>query len=152
MALSLRTSANIKTRSRLKAPGSGQQPDAVCRVPSAEQVLDLIGNTPLLPLTHIGEGLNGVRLLAKAEWFNPGGSVKDRAAASMIAEAEAAGQLTPGKTILDASSGNTAVAEARDPVRMARAMKNAKAVRLVIAGRSALYPGAKWPGIWVKTA
>ena len=112
MALSLRTSASTKSHSGLRAGGSGQLPRAPSPKPSASKVLDLIGNTPLLPLTQIGEGLNGVRLLAKAEWFNPGGSVKDRAAASMIAEAEAAGQLMPGKTILDASSGNTAVAEA----------------------------------------
>ena len=75
-------------------------------------VLELIGNTPLLPLTRVQRAFPGVRLFAKAEWFNPGGSVKDRAAASMIAEAEAAGRFTNGAALLDASSGNTAVAYA----------------------------------------
>ena len=54
----------------------------------------------------------GVELYAKAEWQNPGGSVKDRAAARMIAEGEASGALTPGRTILDATSGNTGIAYA----------------------------------------
>jgi cysteine synthase B len=55
---------------------------------------------------------DGVELYAKAEWQNPGGSVKDRAAARMILEGEASGRLTPGKTILDATSGNTGIAYA----------------------------------------
>lgn len=75
-------------------------------------VLSLIGNTPLLPLTQLQQDVPGVRLFAKAEWYNPGGSVKDRAAASIIAEAEATGKLEGGRAILDASSGNTAVAYA----------------------------------------
>lgn len=75
-------------------------------------LLSRIGNTPLLPLRKIGQEFPAVRLLAKAEWFNPGGSVKDRAAAQIIREAETAGLLTPEKTLLDASSGNTAIAYA----------------------------------------
>lgn len=75
-------------------------------------VLNLIGNTPLISLSAFERTTPGVRLFAKAEWCNPGGSVKDRAAASIIAEAEASGRLTPERTILDASSGNTAVAYA----------------------------------------
>jgi cysteine synthase B len=55
-------------------------------------------------------GVAGVTLLGKAEWANPGGSVKDRAAASMVADARARGLLTPGKTLLDATSGNTGIA------------------------------------------
>jgi cysteine synthase B len=55
-------------------------------------------------------GLEGITLLAKAEWANPGGSVKDRAAASMVRDARARGLLTPGKTLLDATSGNTGIA------------------------------------------
>ncbi len=76
-------------------------------------ILGLIGNTPLLRLEGFGElaGRN-VELYAKAEWQNPGGSVKDRAAARMIAEGERAGTLTPGGTILDATSGNTGIAYA----------------------------------------
>ncbi len=77
-------------------------------------LLDQIGNTPLLDLSDIFEEQvpNGVKLLAKAEWFNPGGSVKDRAAFSMIRDLETQGKLKPGGTILDASSGNTGIAYA----------------------------------------
>ena len=75
-------------------------------------LLELIGNTPLLPLPRLEREFPGVRLLAKAEWFNPGGSVKDRAAASIIADAEASGRLRKDVALLDASSGNTAVAYA----------------------------------------
>ena len=75
-------------------------------------LLELIGNTPLLPLSRIEQEFPGVRLLAKAEWFNPGGSVKDRAAASIVAAAETSGRLSNGASLLDASSGNTAVAYA----------------------------------------
>ena len=75
-------------------------------------LLNLIGNTPLLELSRIRKAYPGVKLLAKAEWFNPGGSVKDRAAASIIAAAEAKGQIRKGIRLLDASSGNTAVAYA----------------------------------------
>jgi len=74
--------------------------------------LSLIGNTPLLPLSRIEQDTPGLRLFAKAEWFNPGGSVKDRAAVSIIADAESRGLIHPGVRLLDASSGNTAVAYA----------------------------------------
>lgn len=73
--------------------------------------LELVGNTPLLAFPSLERELPpGVRLYAKAEWYNPGGSVKDRAALSMILAAERAGTLTPDKTILDATSGNTGIA------------------------------------------
>jgi cysteine synthase B len=73
----------------------------------------LIGSTPLLSFRSITAHLpSSVRVLAKAEWTNPGGSVKDRAAANIIREAERAGKLTPGKTILDSTSGNTGIAYA----------------------------------------
>jgi S-sulfo-L-cysteine synthase (O-acetyl-L-serine-dependent) len=75
-------------------------------------VLELIGNTPMLRFKHIGEGLGAVELLAKAEWYNPGGSVKDRAAMSMILDGERRGLLTKDKTIIDATSGNTGIAYA----------------------------------------
>jgi len=77
-----------------------------------ESILDRIGNTPLLRLKRIGQEFPGVSLFAKAEWFNPGGSVKDRAAASIVAAAEKSGVLSKDKILLDASSGNTAVAYA----------------------------------------
>lgn len=69
-----------------------------------------IGETPLLRLETPVRGLDGITLLAKAEWLNPGGSVKDRAAWSMVRDARAKGLLLPGKTILDATSGNTGIA------------------------------------------
>ncbi|HEX8228659.1 MAG TPA: cysteine synthase family protein [Chloroflexia bacterium] len=80
-----------------------------------EDVVAQIGNTPLLRLARIEEkyGLaESVELHAKAEWFNPGGSVKDRAALYMVRDGERRDLLTPGKTILDASSGNTGIAYA----------------------------------------
>lgn len=75
-------------------------------------ILDLIGRTPLIRLRKLERECPGVELYAKAEWQNPGGSVKDRAAARMIAEGEASGALKPGLTILDATSGNTGIAYA----------------------------------------
>lgn len=72
-----------------------------------------IGNTPLLSFRRVTKDLPAnVRVLAKAEWQNPGGSVKDRAAYGIISCAEADGQLRPGKTILDSTSGNTGIAYA----------------------------------------
>ncbi len=77
----------------------------------AEDVTDLVGNTPLVEIRKVTNGLpTGVRVLAKLEGFNPGGSVKDRPALRMIREAVAAGQLTPGRTIIDSTSGNTGIA------------------------------------------
>ncbi len=73
-------------------------------------LVDRIGNTPLIRLEQPVRDLGGITLLAKAEWANPGGSVKDRAAASMVADARARGLLVPGKTLLDATSGNTGIA------------------------------------------
>jgi S-sulfo-L-cysteine synthase (O-acetyl-L-serine-dependent) len=75
-------------------------------------VLDLIGNTPLLRLRRFEPGLQNVELYGKAEWFNPGGSVKDRPAANMVKEGLRSGALRPGKTLLDATSGNTGIAYA----------------------------------------
>ena len=75
-------------------------------------MLERIGNTPLLRLDGLVDGLEGITLLGKAEWANPGGSVKDRAAASMVRVARANGSLAPGKTLLDATSGNTGIAYA----------------------------------------
>jgi S-sulfo-L-cysteine synthase (O-acetyl-L-serine-dependent) len=69
-----------------------------------------IGNTPLIRLEQPVRGLEGISLLAKAEWANPGGSVKDRAAANIVRDSIARGHLKPGKTLLDATSGNTGIA------------------------------------------
>ena len=80
-----------------------------------EAVLAGIGNTPLLPLDALLRDLPPsvqCSLLGKAEWYNPGGSVKDRAAASIVAEARRAGKLAPGKILLDSTSGNTGIAYA----------------------------------------
>ncbi|MBX6763516.1 MAG: cysteine synthase family protein [Rubrobacteraceae bacterium] len=73
---------------------------------------ELVGNTPLVELSSIEREVPGVRLLGKAEWYNPGGSVKDRPALWMIREGERRGELRRGKTILDATSGNTGIAYA----------------------------------------
>jgi cysteine synthase B len=75
-------------------------------------MLDRIGHTPLLRLERIGREFSNAEFLAKAEWFNPGGSVKDRPALSMIRSGLASGALRPGKTIIDATSGNTGIAYA----------------------------------------
>ncbi len=74
--------------------------------------LERVGDTPMLRLERLTRGLPGVQLLAKAEWTNPGGSVKDRAAANIVAEARRTGELGPGKILLDATSGNTGIAYA----------------------------------------
>ncbi len=75
-------------------------------------VVERIGNTPLLRLDALTRDLPGVALLGKAEWYNPGGSVKDRAAASIVAEGRRGGQFSAGKILLDATSGNTGIAYA----------------------------------------
>jgi cysteine synthase B len=86
----------------------------VSLLPSSDSdaLLRTIGSTPLIPLLRIGHEFPRVRILAKAEWYNPGGSVKDRPAYRMIRAAEVSGQLAPEKTILDATSGNTGIAYA----------------------------------------
>jgi cysteine synthase B len=76
------------------------------------RLLDAIGGTPLLELPRIARSVTGLRLLAKAEHLNPGGSVKDRPARAMIVDGIARGRLTEGKTILEATSGNTGIADA----------------------------------------
>ena len=78
----------------------------------AGSVLELIGNTPLLEITRLTQGIlaPGVRIFAKLEGFNPGGSVKDRAARKMVEIGLARGDLRPGKIILDSTSGNTGIA------------------------------------------
>src|ERR1700689_2458965 len=77
-----------------------------------QSLLERIGNTPLLRFDSLTAHLPGVTLLGKAEWYNPGGSVKDRAASSIVAEGRRNGQFAPGKILLDATSGNTGIAYA----------------------------------------
>ena len=75
-------------------------------------IIQLIGNTPLLRIRLFERDFPGLEVYAKAEWFNPGGSVKDRAALSMIEDGERRGALTHKKTIIDSTSGNTGIAYA----------------------------------------
>ncbi len=75
-------------------------------------LLELVGNTPLLSFKRVTAQLAGAQVLAKAEWYNPGGSVKDRAALAMILDGERRGLLTKSKTLIDATSGNTGIAYA----------------------------------------
>src|SRR5947208_5892062 len=77
-----------------------------------EHNLSRIGNTPLLRLERIGSELPHVQLLAKAEWYNPGGSVKDRAAFNIVKEGRRTETFAPGKILLDSTSGNTGIAYA----------------------------------------
>jgi cysteine synthase B len=75
----------------------------------AESILDMIGSTPLIRIHLFEDQHPGVEFYAKAEWFNPGGSVKDRPAKRMIEEAERSGELTRDRVILDSTSGNTGI-------------------------------------------
>jgi cysteine synthase B len=79
---------------------------------SPDSVLAFIGNTPLIKIRHMTRHLTGVQVFAKAEWLNPGGSVKDRAGLRIIEDGEQSGQLTRDKIILDSTSGNTGIAYA----------------------------------------
>ncbi len=79
---------------------------------TAHTVIGNVGNTPLVKLAKIAAEFPGIEVFAKAEYFNPGGSVKDRPALNIILEGERSGRLTHGKTLLDATSGNTGIAYA----------------------------------------
>jgi S-sulfo-L-cysteine synthase (O-acetyl-L-serine-dependent) len=78
----------------------------------AEPLLATIGNTPLVRLETISAEYPGIEICAKAEYFNPGGSVKDRAALNMVLDGERSGKLNHSRTILDSTSGNTGIAYA----------------------------------------
>ena len=105
--------ASSRTASQTSSQTSNQR---------GEALLAGIGNTPLLPLDALIRDFPGsqpanaqlpnVHLLGKAEWYNPGGSVKDRAAARIVAEARSSGKLGPGKILIDSTSGNTGIAYA----------------------------------------
>jgi S-sulfo-L-cysteine synthase (O-acetyl-L-serine-dependent) len=97
-----------------RAPTLYNNPDMITRIKNyaPSRPVDLVGNTPLLELTSISREVPGVTILGKAEWYNPGGSVKDRPALWMIRDGEKSGALASGKVILDATSGNTGIAYA----------------------------------------
>ena len=94
------------------SPRGSKVQEGAQRGRAGESLLDRIGNTPLLRLERVGQEFPNIEFCAKAEWFNPGGSVKDRPALSMIQAGIASGALRPGKTIIDATSGNTGIAYA----------------------------------------
>ncbi len=101
---------------KIKSAAAKEPVQKVPQPPAAEHigedVLARVGNTPLLRLQRVGREFPRLTLLAKAEWFNPGGSVKDRAAANIVRQAMRRGQLGPGKQLLDSTSGNTGIAYA----------------------------------------
>ena len=80
--------------------------------PLGTSVLERVGNTPLVRLDRLTAHLPGIQILGKAEWANPGGSVKDRAASAIVADAQRRGLLAKGRGLLDATSGNTGIAYA----------------------------------------
>jgi cysteine synthase B len=82
------------------------------RAAGCDSIIRTIGNTPLLRVRQFEERNADLEVLAKAEWFNPGGSVKDRAALAMIEDGERRGLLTPDKVLIDSTSGNTGIAYA----------------------------------------
>jgi cysteine synthase B len=88
------------------------KPTSIASSSAGKSVIDCIGITPLLKLERVARDFPNIEFAAKAEWFNPGGSVKDRPALSMIQAGLASGALSPGKTIIDATSGNTGIAYA----------------------------------------
>src|SRR5580658_7976509 len=92
--------------------GEAQNPASNLGQTLGHSLIERIGNTPLLRLDALTHDLPDVALLGKAEWYNPGGSVKDRAAGHIVAEARRNGQMRPGKILLDATSGNTGIAYA----------------------------------------
>lgn len=107
--MNLHQSTMTTPRRNQTAPRHGE----AVALPQPGDILAQIGNTPLLDLSHFGRGLGvspRVGVYAKAEWFNPSGSVKARAALRIVEEAERTGQLYPGKVLIDSSSGNTGIA------------------------------------------
>src|SRR5690242_14936656 len=96
--------------SSLRSPAEAERQQVP--VSRASSVIDLIGDTPLLEIRHLTAGLlrPGVRIFAKLETFNPGGSVKDRAVRKMVEVGLERGELRAGKVIIDSTSGNTGIA------------------------------------------
>jgi cysteine synthase B len=117
------------TPCQVPATSNGHQPPPIEQLGrDSVSILGYIGNTPLLCLSRLTKHLKKVRVYAKAEYLNPGGSVKDRAALNMVLHGEAIGELHPGKIILDSTSGNTGIAYAM--IGAARGYK----VKLVMPG------------------
>jgi S-sulfo-L-cysteine synthase (O-acetyl-L-serine-dependent) len=102
---------NLNTRLNEAANWSVEEPPDQTR-PLGVRTLDRVGNTPLLRLDRIAREVPGIQILGKAEWVNPGGSVKDRAASNIVATARREGKFGPGKILLDSTSGNTGIAYA----------------------------------------
>src|SRR5712664_3403857 len=93
-------------------PASSQRESTAQPGRAGEALLERIGNTPLLRLERVGTEFPNVEICAKAEWFNPGGSVKDRPPQAIMQAGLATGALRAGKTRIDATSGNTRIAYA----------------------------------------
>jgi S-sulfo-L-cysteine synthase (O-acetyl-L-serine-dependent) len=102
-----------------------------------QSLLDLIGNTPLLTLSRISPNPD-VKVLAKAEWFNPGGSIKDRPILNIVNDGESKGILKKGKTILDASSGNAGISYAMIGAAKGYPVKLCVPGNISLAGRRVL--------------
>src|SRR5580704_757151 len=102
----------VEGSAKLAATFSALHPPPAEEPRPGQSLLDRIGNTPLLRFDQLTVDLPGVTLLGKAEWHNPGGSVKDRAAANIVMEGRRSGEFAAGKTLLDATSGNTGIAYA----------------------------------------
>src|SRR3954467_15339267 len=98
--------------SSLQQSSSPTSPAIETVAPAGSSVLDLIGNTPLLAFKRITASVAPVEIYAKAEWYNPGGSVKDRAVRAMVLDGERRGLLHKDKILIDATSGNTGIAYA----------------------------------------
>jgi S-sulfo-L-cysteine synthase (O-acetyl-L-serine-dependent) len=105
-------STKLKTPEPLESKGEPAETASRLGETLGHTLVERIGNTPLLRLDAVTRELPGVALLGKAEWYNPGGSVKDRAAANIVAQGRRTGELRPGKILLDATSGNTGIAYA----------------------------------------
>jgi cysteine synthase B len=101
-----------QSSAKLAAPFSAHRAPEPAIARPGLSLRERIGNTPLLRFDQLTAHLPLVTLLGKAEWHNPGGSVKDRAAANIVAEGRRSGQFSPGKILLDATSGNTGIAYA----------------------------------------
>src|SRR3990172_8379561 len=96
----------------MKIGASKTRPPAAELIHDPTSILSRIGKTPLIQIKNLTRELDNVEIYAKAEWFNPGSSVKDRAALNMILEGGLSGALTEDRTIIDATSGNTGIAYA----------------------------------------
>jgi S-sulfo-L-cysteine synthase (O-acetyl-L-serine-dependent) len=101
----------MQSSSKFAATFSAEDRPLAASARPGQSLLERIGNTPLLRFDRL-QAQPGVTLLGKAEWYNPGGSVKDRAAANIVAEGRRSGRFVPGKILLDATSGNTGIAYA----------------------------------------